>query len=89
MNKSYDRKLRGRHCQCQGCFEYFNSFAAFEKHRVGTFMPDTRHCLTTDEMYELGMSLNSADFWITSERPQNVGLAGTTSAATVVNGSEG
>jgi len=64
-NKPYDRPLRGNRCQCQGCFEYFNSEKAFNAHRTGKYMPMERRCLTVDEMLQCGMSLNSAGFWIT------------------------
>ena len=74
-NKPYDRKLRGNRCQCQGCFEYFNSEAAFNLHRTGTYQPLTRRCLSTEEMQELGMSVNMAGFWITKVRTGTPGLA--------------
>ena len=60
-------KLTGMRNQCQGCKQYFNSNHAFDKHRVGKHGSD-RRCRTTEEMLELGMSLNSANFWITEKR---------------------
>jgi len=65
MNNPYDRPLSGNRCQCSVCFEYFNSEKAFTRHRVGSYMPMERRCLTVDEMLERGFSKNKADFWIT------------------------
>ena len=71
-------KLSGDRNQCQGCKAYFNSTAAFDKHRVGTFgapigdgtyMAHTRRCRTPEEMAAAGMSKNAADFWITAANP--------------------
>lgn len=56
--------LRGDHCQCVACREYFNSTAAFDKHRVGKF--DTnRRCLTVEEMRGKGMDKSARGFWVT------------------------
>jgi hypothetical protein len=85
MNKPYDRPLKGNRTQCQGCYEYFNSLSAFEWHRVGTFMPNTRRCLKPEEMTELGMSLNQAGFWITEKR-QILASATSEGAANSSNG---
>lgn len=60
-------KLTGMRNQCQGCKQYFNSNHAFDKHRVGKHCSG-RRCLTPEEMLERGMSLNSANFWITEKR---------------------
>lgn len=61
------RKLRGDHCQCRRCGEYFNSTAAFDKHRTGTYSPLARRCRTTAEMRERGMAL-SGGWWVTAQR---------------------
>jgi hypothetical protein len=55
--------LKGKRNQCGACNEYFNSFGAFDKHRVGKYGKD-RRCLTTEEMIEKKMSKNEAGFWI-------------------------
>lgn len=57
-------KLTGQRNQCPTCAEYFNSNAAFERHRHGAFGAD-RRCLTVDETAARGMSKNSAGFWVT------------------------
>ena len=58
--------LRGDHCQCAACGEYFNSTYAFDKHRVGPFTHDlrTRRCLTPDEMRVKGMAQKPEGWWI-------------------------
>jgi hypothetical protein len=61
-------KLRGDHCQCsgppyKGCGEYFNSTAAFDKHRTGEWT--ARRCLSPDEMRAIGMAQTASGFWIT------------------------
>ena len=48
---------------CSTCHQLFNSDAAFDKHRTGTFGVD-RRCMNTTEMYEAGMSLNSKGRWV-------------------------
>ena len=57
-------RLAGSRNQCGGCREYFNSNAAFEKHRTGKFGVD-RRCLTPDEMIAKKMLKNTAGFWTT------------------------
>ncbi len=52
-------------CQCGGCDEYFNSLAAFDKHRVGSFGVD-RRCRTAHEMKAAGMDRNTAGYWVTA-----------------------
>jgi len=56
-------KLTGRHNQCQGCKEYFNSNDAFDMHRTGKHGVD-RRCRTPLEMTEKGMLVNNDGFWI-------------------------
>lgn len=72
-------RLAGERTRCAACGEFFNSAAAFAKHRTGPFAPvnrpDTRRCLTVDEMTSKKMSRNSAGFWITSPRTQFTRLA--------------
>ncbi|WP_160803633.1 hypothetical protein [Nitrosomonas sp. GH22] len=61
-------ELTGDRNQCPTCNEYFNSTAAFDKHRTGKYGVD-RRCLTVQEMNNKGMSKNDAGFWITSTMP--------------------
>lgn len=61
--------LRGDRNQCQGCGCYFNSTAAFYKHRTGAFGID-RRCRTEEEMRAAGMVVANSGFWITAENPQ-------------------
>jgi hypothetical protein len=58
-------KLTGDRNQCQGCKQFFNSTAAFDKHRTGQHGVD-RRCLTEPEMLDKGMAKNSAEFWVGS-----------------------
>ena len=58
-------KLSGARNQCQGCKQYFNSMAAFEKHRVGILGTLQRRCSTTLEMTNKGMFVNADGFWVT------------------------
>lgn len=71
-------RLSGDRNQCQGCGEYFNSSAAFDKHRIGsfgapmgdgTYMMHSRRCRSVDEMEAAGMAKNNAGFWITAANP--------------------
>ena len=63
--------LRGDRNQCCGCGEYFNSTAAFDKHRTGDFSSVTnpRRCLSQPEMYAKGMARNRDGFWVTAVNP--------------------
>lgn len=58
-------QLGGDRNQCTGCGELFNSTAAFDKHRTGTFHPPARRCLTVTEMQAVGMTVNARGFWVT------------------------
>src|SRR6267154_2598898 len=55
-------KLTGNTCLCRACGEYFRSVTAFEKHRIGTFRPLTRRCMTVDEMKATQMEQRGR-FW--------------------------
>jgi hypothetical protein len=68
-------KLSGDRNQCQGCKEFFNSTAAFDKHRTGAFGVD-RRCRTVDEMTAASMAKNAAEFWITAPNPMNFPMHG-------------
>lgn len=65
-------KLSGQRNQCRSCGEYFNSNAAFDKHRAGTYTPNTRHCLSQDEMKAKGMVIGGDGFWRGSEMPKGI-----------------
>ena len=58
-------RLTGDRNQCQGCKEFFNSTAAFDKHRTGQHGVD-RRCLLADEMETKGMAKSSTGFWVGS-----------------------
>lgn len=60
-------QLGGDRNQCQGCKEFFNSTAAFDKHRTGEFGV-SRRCRSEQEMKDKGMARNSSGFWITEPR---------------------
>lgn len=55
-------KLGSSRNQCGACSEYFNSNAAFVKHRTGKYGID-RRCLNVDEMLAKKMQKNAARFW--------------------------
>jgi hypothetical protein len=63
------RKLVGNRCRCSACGEYFNHPSTFTKHRTGKYDPDTRRCLTVEEMTAKGWQLNPAAYWITATMP--------------------
>lgn len=54
---------------CTVCGEDFNSEAAFDMHRQGTFEPLDRYCLMPGEMLAKGMAKNSAGRWVTELMP--------------------
>ena len=56
--------LRGDHNQCPTCQELFNSTGVFDRHRTGTYTPNTRRCLTVSEMTAKGMLKNNNGYWI-------------------------
>lgn len=61
-------RLSGDRNQCPSCGLPFNSTAAFDKHRSGTFTPPARVCLDPTVMLEMGMALNTSGFWVTRPR---------------------
>jgi hypothetical protein len=65
-NRTSELPLRGGRCLCGACGEFFNSTAAFDKHRVGP-MTD-RRCRSVAEMNDAGMAHNAAGYWITQPR---------------------
>ena len=64
-------KLSGDRNQCQGCKEFFNSSAAFDKHRTGEHGKD-RRCRSVPEMAAKGMARNAAGFWVGSPMPFDI-----------------
>ncbi len=68
-------KLTGQRNQCPTCRLYFNSNAAFDKHRTGEHHNKTRRCMTVDEMTSKGMAQNKAGFWVTAINPFLAGYA--------------
>lgn len=67
-------KLTGDRNQCQGCKLYFNSTAAFDKHRTGKHGVD-RRCMTQDEMRASGMDQRADGFWVGSRNPMHAEAA--------------
>lgn len=65
------KKLRGDRNQCPGCNEYFNSTAAFDKHRVGEHQKGTRACLSPSGMTSKGMFVGPDGFWRGSAMPES------------------
>ena len=55
-------KLRGDHCQCTVCKQFFNSTYAFDKHRTGDWLE--RRCLDVDQMKAKGMDTNRNGWWV-------------------------
>jgi len=48
---------------CPHCGEVFNSFRAFDLHRVGSFT-EVRVCLTPAQLTAKGMRKNAQGFWL-------------------------
>lgn len=59
-------KLTGQRNQCPTCGLYFNSNAAFDRHRTGDHTLHQRRCLTVAEMTHIGMAQNSGGWWCTA-----------------------
>jgi hypothetical protein len=68
-------QLRGDRNQCPTCGAYFNSTAAFERHRVGAIHDGSRRCLSEAEMTARGMVLREDGFWRGSAMPENLRTA--------------
>lgn len=66
-------KLTGQRNQCPTCNRFFNSNAAFDKHRIGVFgatEPDLeRRCI---DPAAIGMQINKKGFWVTKLREWEV-----------------
>lgn len=61
-------RLTGQKSLCRACGLYFNSTAAFDKHRTGQHGKD-RRCMTVDEMKAKGMATNGRGYWVTALNP--------------------
>ena len=57
--------------QCGSCRQYFNSIAAFERHRTGKYGVN-RRCLNDNEMLAKKMEKNKAGFWTTGLMNQSI-----------------
>lgn len=55
---------------CSECLEDFASMEVFDKHRVGTFEPNDRHCLTETQMLNKGWQKNKHDRWFDPKRTE-------------------
>jgi hypothetical protein len=61
-------RLTGDRCKCSTCGQLFNSTAAFDKHRTGSYS-DARRCRSIEEMQARGMIPNAAGYWVTAAMP--------------------
>ena len=59
-------KLTGQKSLCRTCGLYFNSVAAFDKHRTGKHGQD-RRCMGAEEMVAAGMVANARGYWISAK----------------------
>ena len=70
-----DLKLTGDRNECPDAANSFNSSAAFDMHRVGSFgkRPENggRRYRTVAEMTQHGMAKNTAGFWCTELKGKN------------------
>jgi hypothetical protein len=53
----------GGRSQCPACQLLFTSTHSFDKHRVGTFKPLMRRCLSASELTARGWSPDPRGFW--------------------------
>lgn len=60
-------KVTHSRCRCTACGDYFNSTAAFDKHRTGEY-PGARRCMDHQERRERKMDTNTAGYWVTALR---------------------
>jgi len=70
LGKPGQPSFRGDVNQCPTCFTVFNSTAAFDKHRIGTHSPNTRRCMSDDEMLKAGMGPNKYGRWVSERMTQ-------------------
>lgn len=67
-----DKKPSG--CECTGCGLFFSGMTAFDKHRIGSYQPNTRRCMNASEMLGAGLVLRN-DVWglpITEEQREQL-----------------
>jgi len=58
-------------CLCTACGDYFNSTAAFDKHRAGQHGV-SRKCMTHEERRSIKMDTNAQGYWVTELRDAGV-----------------
>lgn len=68
-------KVGHKRCKCPSCGEFFNSIAAFDKHRAGTHV-EGKTCLDAEGMKAIGMDTNNDGYWVTALNAQFSGQAG-------------
>lgn len=56
-------KLSGNRCRCGACNLTFNSVAAFDAHRGGTYSPPSRYCRSPEQMRARGYEPDENDVW--------------------------
>ena len=59
-------------CLCTTCGDYFNSTAAFDKHRTGEHATG-RRCMTHQERRSIKMDTNLQGYWVTALRELSEG----------------
>lgn len=50
-------------CKCPSCGKEFKSVSGFDGHRVGKYIPDTRRCLTENELKSKGWYKDNRGWW--------------------------
>lgn len=67
--------------ECPSCGAVFETNEAFDAHRIGKFAtpskPNTRHCLTDQEMHEAGFRANRAGFLLSEPEHKYSGVVKT------------
>lgn len=49
--------------ECSVCEEVFASVSGFDKHRVGSYTPDNRHCLSPKKLEKMGWGKDKRGHW--------------------------
>lgn len=69
-------KLTGSRCACSQCGGFFGSERLFTRHRTGAYakaeQPNTRRCLSAEEMAGNGWRINSRGLWTDAAAPAGV-----------------
>lgn len=66
--------------ECAACGAVFAGVRAFDAHRVGSYQPKTRRCLTACELHAQGMAQDVRGWWVLSETSTEPGATGKQSA---------